>query len=80
MNVPKYNIFLWVDWFLNKNISNLVTLRWKLDNPYYIIEHCLVELYQFSDNDTKILAYYHASRACLVENLPCLAAIQTGLP
>ena len=58
-----------------KNVPNLVSLRWKIDNHNYHIEHCLVELYQFSDNDTKILAYYHASRAWLVENLPCLAQL-----
>ena len=60
---------------MTKNISNFESLCLKLEYPYYHIEHCLVELYQFSDNDTKILAYYHASRACLVENLPCLAQL-----
>ena len=30
----KYNIFLGVSWFLAKNLSNFVSLPWKLDNPY----------------------------------------------
>ena len=31
----KFNNFLWVCWFLSKNLSNFVTPTWKLDNPYY---------------------------------------------
>ena len=31
----KYNIFLWVCWFLAKNIFNFVSLPGNLDNPYY---------------------------------------------
>ena len=30
----KFNNFLWVCWFLGKNISNFVPLIWKLHNPY----------------------------------------------
>ena len=30
----KFNNFLWVCWFLCKNISNFVPLIWKLHNPY----------------------------------------------
>ena len=31
----KYNNFLWVCWFLGKNLSNFVPSAWKLNNPYY---------------------------------------------
>ena len=31
----KFNNFLWVRWFLDKNISNFVPPAWKLNNPYY---------------------------------------------
>ena len=31
----KYNNFLWRYWFLVKNLSDFVSLHWKLDNPYY---------------------------------------------
>ena len=31
----KFNNFLWVCWFLDKNLSNFVTPNWKLDNLYY---------------------------------------------
>ena len=31
----KFNNFLWVCWFLGKNISNFVPSAWKLDKPYY---------------------------------------------
>ena len=30
----KFNNFLWVSWFLGKNISNFVPLVWKLHNTY----------------------------------------------
>ena len=30
----KFNNFLWVCWFLGKNLSNFVPLLWKLLNPY----------------------------------------------
>ena len=30
----KFNKFLWVCWFLGKNLSNLVPPVWKLHNPY----------------------------------------------
>ena len=30
----KFNIFLWVCWFLGKNPSNFVPPVWKLHNPY----------------------------------------------
>ena len=30
----KFNNFLWVCWFLGKNLSNFVPLVWKLQNPY----------------------------------------------
>ena len=29
------NNFLWVCWFLDKNISNFVPPSWNLDNPHY---------------------------------------------
>ena len=31
----KFNNFIWVCWFLGKNLSNFVPPVWKLDNPYY---------------------------------------------
>ena len=31
----KFNNFLWVCWFLGKNLSNFVPPIWKLDNPCY---------------------------------------------
>ena len=31
----KFRNFLWVCWFLGKNLSNFVSFAWKLDNPYY---------------------------------------------
>ena len=31
----KFNNFLWVCWFLGKNLTNFVPSAWKLDNPYY---------------------------------------------
>ena len=32
--IPKFNNFLWVCWFLDKNLSNFVSPVWKLHNPY----------------------------------------------
>ena len=37
----KFNNFLWVCWFLRKNLSNFVPPVWKLHNPYYHIIHSL---------------------------------------
>ena len=31
----KFNNFLWVCWFLGKNLSNFVFPVWKLHNPYF---------------------------------------------
>ena len=31
----KFNNFLWVCWFLGKNLANFAPPTWKLDNPYY---------------------------------------------
>jgi hypothetical protein len=31
----KFNNFLWVCWFLGKNLSNYVPPTWKLNNLYY---------------------------------------------
>ena len=33
-NLAKFNNFLWVCWFLGKNIFNFVPPAWKLHNPY----------------------------------------------
>ena len=35
----KFNNFLWICWFLCKNLSNFVPPAWKLDNPYYHTTH-----------------------------------------
>ena len=34
VQILKFNNFLWVCWFLGKNLSNFVPLIWKLHNPY----------------------------------------------
>ena len=35
----KFNNFLWVCWFLGKNLSNFVSLSWKINNwHYHIVE------------------------------------------
>ena len=33
----KFNNFLWVCWFMSKNLFNFVPPDWKLDNLYYLI-------------------------------------------
>ena len=42
----KFNNFLWVCWFLGKNLSNFVPPAWKLNNPYshnmYSHNNCLI--------------------------------------
>ena len=35
----KFNDFLWVCWFLGKNLSNFIPPVWKLHNPYCHNEH-----------------------------------------
>ena len=35
----KFNNFLWVCWFLGKNLSNFVSPAWKLHNPYCHSHH-----------------------------------------
>ena len=35
----KFNNFLWVCWFLCKNLSNFVPPTWKLHNPYWHNQH-----------------------------------------
>ena len=37
----KFNNFLWVCWFLCKNLSNFVYPIWKLHNPYCHTKHWL---------------------------------------
>ena len=37
-NSSKSYNFLWLCWFLGKNLSNFVPPAWKLDNPYYHTE------------------------------------------
>ena len=39
---PKLNNFLWVCWFLSKNLSNFVSPIWKLQNPYCHTLHVLL--------------------------------------
>ena len=40
----KFNSFLWVCWFLCKNLSNFVPPAWKLHNPYcHIHRYATVE-------------------------------------
>ena len=40
----KFNNFLWVCWFLGKNLSNFVPPVWKLHNPYCHIGQVLVNI------------------------------------
>ena len=46
----KINDFLWVCWFLGKNLLNFVSLTWKLDNSYY---HNIHVSYHFMNNFVK---------------------------
>ena len=41
---PIFNDFLWVCWFLCKNLSNFVYPVWKLHNPYCHTRHPLYPL------------------------------------
>ena len=38
LKFSKFNNFLWVCWFLGKNLSNFVPPDWKLDNSYHHIK------------------------------------------
>ena len=40
----EFNNFLWVCWFLGKNLFNFVPPDWKPHNPYYHRGHCLSHL------------------------------------
>ena len=41
----KFNNFLWVCWFLGKNLPNFVPPAWKLDNLYYHSIHTTSTMY-----------------------------------
>ena len=42
----KFNNFLWVCWFLGKNLSNFVSLVWKLQNPYcHNVNHIILYIF-----------------------------------
>ena len=49
----KFHNFLWVCWFLGKNISNFVPTVWKLHNPYCHTRHSESEI----ENETPLLGY-----------------------
>ena len=40
----KFNYFLWVCWFLGKNLSDFIPPVWKLHNPYCHTAHCSLDL------------------------------------
>ena len=40
----KLDYFLCACWFLGKNLSNFVSLSWRLDNPYYHTTHGAVQM------------------------------------
>ena len=48
----KFNNFLWVCWFLGKNLSNFVPPAWKLHHPYYHTPYSLaLSAVQYSSED-----------------------------
>ena len=51
----KFNNFLWVCWFLGKNISNFVPPAWILDNPYYHNLHINCILFSYSIHNRWLL-------------------------
>ena len=55
----KFNNFLWVRWFLGKNLSNFVSPVWKLDNPYY---HYRIYIHRYIESsfDTNIRLTFFA--------------------
>ena len=44
-HLSKFNNFLWVCWFLGKNLSNSVPPAWKLNNPYYHTLHACFDMW-----------------------------------
>ena len=50
----KFNNFLWVCWFLGKNLSNFVPPVWKLHNPYcHTVHRCTSRLLQMQKTITE---------------------------
>ena len=46
----KFKNFLWVSWFLGKNLSNFLYPVWKLHNPYYHNAHLTLSQYSKQNN------------------------------
>ena len=49
----KFNNYLWVCWFLCKNLPNFVPPTWKLHNPYCHNQHFLIFAKYLSPGDKK---------------------------
>ena len=60
----KFNNFLWICWFLGKNISNFILPVWKLDNPCYhnfttsIWRDFFVTAFPFTSLEIKNFTYF----------------------
>ena len=50
LQFSKFKNFLWVCWFLGKNISKFVPLTWKLDIVYSIIPGSALKVFLITDN------------------------------
>ena len=49
----KFNHFLWVCWFLGKNLSNFVSHAWKLDNQYCHTSYVLLSVNKEMESQKK---------------------------
>ena len=57
----KFQNFLWVCWFLGKNLSNLIYPVWKLHNPYCHKNHTIW-------HKTRPSTYWHIANPLLKES------------
>ena len=62
----KFNNFLWVCWFLVKNLSNFVPPAWKRDNPYYHNVH-LLQLFDCAELKGKVFDLEGVSKLLSLE-------------
>jgi hypothetical protein len=67
----KFNNFIWVCWFLGKNLSNFVPPVWKLNNPYCHIHHCAMSAFQlvFSAHCLSPHAKVHKKKNAALERI-----------
>ena len=64
--LTKHNNFLWVFWFLAKNLSNFVSLPGKIDNTYYHIWQSSIKLSSlFPCFTSKLVCASHPKRRTL---------------